>query len=270
VITNDAKWLGFFKYPTAADAKKLKKDRKPVQSGVVLLNLATGETREFDKVRRFSFAPKQANWVALQRYAADGAPAGAGADLLLVDVRNGTVTSIGNVGEFASTRMVGGSRGTIEGRDPSSGNGVQVPRAANRRVARADKATRRSTADWRGRTAGSRSPGSCGASARGSAGPPTRRSSCFGYYGICGAVKSVHYYRRPDTSGFPERPSHHRGPRPALGPRIDPPSTSAVRLGAWCPRARRHVPDVRPAAGIPGRMQATARGNPDDDELASP
>ena len=125
VISDDGKWLGFFKYPTAADAKKLKKDRKPVQSGVVLLNLATGETREFDKVRRFSFAPKQANWLALQRYAPEGAPAGAGADVLLVDARNGAVTSIGNVGEFAfddaGTRLAW----TIEGRD-LVGNGLQV------------------------------------------------------------------------------------------------------------------------------------------------
>src|SRR4029453_16953307 len=55
VLSDDAKWLAFFTYPTAADAKKLRKDKKTVQSCVVLLNLATGEKRDFEKVRRFSF-----------------------------------------------------------------------------------------------------------------------------------------------------------------------------------------------------------------------
>ena len=80
VISDDGKWLGFFKYPVAAEAKKLRKDRKPVQSGVVVVNLATGATREFEKVRRFTFAPKQANWLALQRYAPEGSSPGAGVD----------------------------------------------------------------------------------------------------------------------------------------------------------------------------------------------
>ena len=42
-----------------------------------------------------SLAPKRANWLALQRYAPDGAPAGAGSDLLLIDLQSGGVTSIG-------------------------------------------------------------------------------------------------------------------------------------------------------------------------------
>ena len=48
VISDDSKWVAFAKYPTAAEAKRLRKDRKPVQSGVVLLNLASGEQREYD------------------------------------------------------------------------------------------------------------------------------------------------------------------------------------------------------------------------------
>src|SRR5688500_12605156 len=33
VLSEDAKWLGFLKYPTAEEAKRLRKDKKPVQSG---------------------------------------------------------------------------------------------------------------------------------------------------------------------------------------------------------------------------------------------
>ena len=78
VLSDDARWLAFFTYPTAAEAKKLRKDKKTVQSGVVLVNLATGETRDFEKVRRFAFAPKQPNWIALHRYAPDGSGPTAG------------------------------------------------------------------------------------------------------------------------------------------------------------------------------------------------
>ena len=124
MISDNGKWLGFFKYPTAADAKKLRKEKKPVQSGVVVVNLATGETREFDKCaasrsRRSSRTGSRSSVMRpkVRRQRGRGS--------LLVDVRSGTVTSIGNVGEFAfddaGTRLAW----TVEGRD-LVGNGVQV------------------------------------------------------------------------------------------------------------------------------------------------
>jgi hypothetical protein len=125
VLSDDAKWLAFFTYPTAAEAKKLRKDKKSVQSSVVLVNLATGEKRDFEKVRRFSFAPKQPNWIALHRYGPDGSGPTAGSDLLLVDLRAGAVTSIGNVGEFAFDEAGTRLAWTVDGRD-LVGNGVQV------------------------------------------------------------------------------------------------------------------------------------------------
>jgi dipeptidyl aminopeptidase/acylaminoacyl peptidase len=262
VISDDGKWLGFFKYPTAADAKKLKKDRKPVQSGVVLLNLATGETREFDKVRRFSFAPKQANWLALQRYAAEGAPAGAGADLLLVDVRNGAITSIGNVGEFAfddaGTRLAW----TIEGRD-LVGNGLQVrdlktdvvrvldsEKALYRRLAWADSGL--ALAVLRGRPDSAASDTSY---------------VVLGYAGFTPAMKGV-VFTPTDTGGFPSglRIVPDRAPRWAA-------DRSAIYFGIaprrTAPESKTPRPDVRPAAGIPGAMQATGRGVGEEDELPS-
>jgi dipeptidyl aminopeptidase/acylaminoacyl peptidase len=262
VISDDGKWLGFFKYPTAADAKKLKKDRKPVQSGVVLLNLATGETREFDKVRRFSFAPKQANWVALQRYAADGAPAGAGADLLLVDVRNGAVTSIGNVGEFAfddaGTRLAW----TIEGRD-LVGNGLQVRdlRTDVVRVLDSEKALYRRLA-WA-------DSGLALAVLRGRPDSAASDTSyvVLGYAGFTPAMKGV-VFTPTDTGGFPSglRIVPDRAPRWAA-------DRSAIYFGIAprraAPESKTPRPDVKPAAGIPGAMQATGRGVGEEDELPS-
>ncbi|HUQ84409.1 MAG TPA: prolyl oligopeptidase family serine peptidase [Gemmatimonadaceae bacterium] len=262
VITEDAKWLGFMKYPTAADAKKLRKDRKPVQSGVVLVNLATGEKREFEKVRRFSFAPKQANWVALQRYAAEGAPANAGADMLLVDLRNGAVTSVGNVGEYAFDDAGGWLAWTIEGRD-LVGNGVQVRdlRTDVVRVLDSDKSIYRrltwadsglALAVLRGR------PDSAAADTS---------FNVLGYTGFGGTVKTA-LYSPSDTGSFPNglRITADRAPRWSV-------DRSAIYFGI-APRrtvaeSKTPRPDVRPAAGIPGAMQATGRGANDEDELAS-
>ena len=68
-------------YPTTQEAKKLKKDRKPIQTKVVLVELATGKKTEFEKTRRFAFSGEKSSVLALQRYPADSpAPAGPAAN----------------------------------------------------------------------------------------------------------------------------------------------------------------------------------------------
>ena len=262
VLSEDAKWLGFLKYPTADEAKRLRKDKKPVQSGVVLVNLATGERRDFEKVRRFTFAPKRPNWLALQRYAPEGTPAGAGADLLLVDLRSGVVTSVGNVGEYAFDDDGGWLAWTIEGRD-LVGNGIQVRdlRTDVVRVLDSDKAIYRRLA-WA-------DSGLALAVLRARPDSAAADTSfiVLGYTGFSGAVKSVSY-TPSDTGGFPSglRITADRAPRWAA-------DRSAIYFGIaprrLVPESKTPRPDVKPAAGVPGAMQATARGNPDDDELAS-
>jgi dipeptidyl aminopeptidase/acylaminoacyl peptidase len=263
VLSDDAKWLAFFKYPGAAEAKKLRKDKKPVQSGVVLVNLATGEKRDFEKVRRFSFAPKQSGWLALHRYAPDGAAPAAGSDLLLVDLRSGAVTSIGNVGEFAfddaGTRLAW----TVEGRD-LVGNGVQVRELKTDvvRVLDSDKAIYRKLA-WA-------DSGLALAVLRGHPDSAAADTSfaVLGYTGFAAATKAV-IYTPADTGGFPSgmRISADRAPRWAA-------DRSAIFFGVaarrTAPESKTPRPDVRPAAGIPGAMQSTARGaTGDDDDLAT-
>jgi len=262
VLSDDAKWLAFAKYPTEAEARKLRKDRKPVQSGAVLVNLATGERRDFEKVRRFTFASKRPNWLVMQRYAADGAAPGAGSDLLLLDLRSGAVTSVGNVGEFALDDSGRWLAWSIEGRD-LVGNGVQVrdlatdvvrvldsDRAVYRRLAWADSGL--ALAVLRGR------PDSAAADTS---------YVVLGYTGFAGAVKPV-VYTPTDTGGFPAGPriTPDRAPRWAA-------DRSAIYFGIAprraAPESKTPRPDVKPAAGVPGAMQATGRGNADDDELAS-
>ena len=263
VLSEDSRWLAFFKYPTAAEAKKLRKDRKPVQTGVVLVNLATGDTRDFEKVRRFTFAPKRSGWLALHRYAPDGAPASAGADLLLVELRSGAVTSVGNVGEYAFDDAGSRLAWTIEGRD-LVGNGVQVRDLETDivRVLDSDKAVYRKLA-WA-------DSGLALAVLRGrpdSAAADTAYS-VLGYAGFAPSMKGV-VYTPSDTAGFPS------------GLRITPDRTpkwgadrSAIYFGIaprrTVPEGKTPRPDVRPAAGIPGAMQSTARGaSGDDDDLAT-
>ena len=262
VLSDDAKWLGFFKYPTAADAKKLRKDRKPVHSAVVLVNLASGETREFDKVRRFAFSPKKPNWLALHRYAQDGSPAGVGSDLLLVDLRSGAVTSIGNVGEFGFDDAGTSLAWTIEGRD-LAGNGLQIRdlRSDVVRVLDSDKAVYRRLA-WA-------DSGLALAVLRGRPDSAAADTSfiVLGYTGTGPATKSFRY-TPSETGGFPNglRITADRAPRWSA-------DRSAIYFGIAArrssPESKTPRPDVKPAAGVPGAMQATGRGNGADDELAS-
>jgi dienelactone hydrolase len=263
VLSDDAKWLAFFKYPTAADAKKLRKDKKPVQSGVVLVNLASGEKRDFDKVRRFSFAPKQSGWLALHRYAPDGAAASAGSDLLLVDLRSGAVTSIGNVGEFAFDDAGSRFAWTVEGRD-LVGNGVQVRdlRTDVVRVLDSDKAVYRKLA-WA-------DSGLALAVLRGHPDSAAADTSyaVLGYTGFAPATRAT-VYTPSDTGGFPSglRITADRAPRWAA-------DRSAIYFGIaprrTSPESKTPRPDVKPAAGIPGAMQSTARGaSGEDDDLAT-
>jgi dipeptidyl aminopeptidase/acylaminoacyl peptidase len=260
VLSDDAKWLAFFRYPSAAESKKLKKDKKPIQSGVVLVNLATGERRDFDKVRRFAFAPKHGAWLALHRYAPDGSPPSAGSDLLLVDLESGSVTSIGNVGEFAfddaGTRLAW----TIEGRD-LVGNGVQVrdlgtdvvrvldsEKGVYRKLTWADSGL--ALAVLRGRPDSAAADTSYGG---------------LGSTGFSASAKAAGY-APTDSSGFPAglRISPDRAPKWSA-------DRSAIYFGIaprrTAPESKTPRPDVRPAAGIPGAMQSTGRGSGDNDDL---
>src|ERR1700678_2352767 len=92
-ISCDSRWVAFHSYPTTEQAKRLKKDRKPIQTKVVLVELATGKKTEFEKIRRFAFSGDNASYIALQRYGPDApapaatpaaapsaAPGGAGAN----------------------------------------------------------------------------------------------------------------------------------------------------------------------------------------------
>src|SRR5579885_1396507 len=68
-ISEDSKWVAFLEYPTMKEGKALKKQRKPAQSKLMLVELATGTKKEFDKIRRFAFAGERSSALAMHRYA---------------------------------------------------------------------------------------------------------------------------------------------------------------------------------------------------------
>ena len=145
-ISSDAKFVAFTIYPTQREARRLRQQRRPVQNKVAVVNLATGQKTEYDKIRRFAFSGDKPQVIALYGYGAEtsgaapnGAPgAGAaggagtppasrveGADLLLVTLATGSVINIGNVGDFAFDESGNYLAYTIDARD-QIGNGVQL------------------------------------------------------------------------------------------------------------------------------------------------
>lgn len=102
----DSRWAVFAVYPDAAEARKLKKERKEAQKKAVLVNLADGRSSEFDKIRSFAFDGERSAWLALSRYGAEGGAGddrekAEGTDLLLQELSSGQKLNIGNVGEYA-------------------------------------------------------------------------------------------------------------------------------------------------------------------------
>ena len=257
-ISGDAKWLAFTSYPKAADAKKLRKEKKPLQNGVSLLNIATGEKRDFEKVRRFAFAGDKPNWLVLHRYSAEGATS---ADLLLVDLRTGIVSTIGSVGEFALDESGTHLAWTTEVRD-RVGNGVQwrnlatdvvrsldSDKALYRRLTWADSGFALSV--LRGRVDSAASD---------------TNYTVLGWTAARGGAPVLAQYEPGATDGFPAgmRISPDRAPRWST-------DRSAIFFGLATrrvgPESKTPRPDVRPVAGTPGAMQRPAGVGGDDDDL---
>jgi dipeptidyl aminopeptidase/acylaminoacyl peptidase len=142
-FSEDSKWAAFTTYPNRAEAQRLKRQRRPVESGVSVVNVATGEKRDYARVRRFAFSGDASTWIALHRPAPAGAggaggvgAAGAtgaggasdapkGTDLILRDLATGNELNVGNVADFAFTRDGRFLALTIDARD-KVGNGVQL------------------------------------------------------------------------------------------------------------------------------------------------
>ncbi|HTM24990.1 MAG TPA: prolyl oligopeptidase family serine peptidase [Vicinamibacterales bacterium] len=148
-FSEDGKWAAFMTYPTRQAAQRLKRQRRPIQSSVTVVNLATGEKHEYPKIRRFAFSGESSGWIALHRYGPDPstgsgqaqAPGGGGrgastgqgqaadrprgSDLILRELGTGAELNVGNVSEFSFRRDGRLLALAIDAQD-KAGNGVQV------------------------------------------------------------------------------------------------------------------------------------------------
>src|SRR5580658_531000 len=147
-VSFDSRWAAFYSYPTTEQAKRLKKDRKPIQTKVVLVELASGKKTEFEKVRRFAFSGEGSTYLALQRYGPDappqpaapvaaaptgGAPSGSspaadrptGSDLLLYELATGNELNVGNVADFSFDKKGAFLAYAIDAQD-KAGNGIAL------------------------------------------------------------------------------------------------------------------------------------------------
>ncbi len=147
MISADGRWAIFHAWPTTQQAKRMKRDRRPIQTRAVLVELATGKKTEFEKVRRFAFNGELSTHLAMQRYPAEvqggrGAAAAAtpaaggangaappenptGADLLLYELASGVEMNIGNVADFSFNKKGDWFAYVIDAAD-KAGNGIEL------------------------------------------------------------------------------------------------------------------------------------------------
>ena len=143
----DGRWFAWTAGVSPEERERLARSEAPVPSKTMLLDLGSGETREFEAVSSRSFDPT-GRFLAL-RGSPPGEPPGKGADLRVVDLADGTTTAFGNVAEMAWSpagqllAMAIATGGDI-------GNGVQLYDAASGTVRSADASgSRYQSLRWR-------------------------------------------------------------------------------------------------------------------------
>ena len=125
----DSKWAAFLVYPGSKETKSLRKDRKRITTTAVLVDLATGEKTEFEKVRAVAFSGENPGFVALHRYAPESQEKEkdkwTGSDLLLRELATGKEVNIGNVAEYAFDKK-GDRLALVIDAQGQAGNGLQL------------------------------------------------------------------------------------------------------------------------------------------------
>ncbi len=147
-FSDDSRWAAFTIFPTKKEAKDAEQSRERLDNKTGLVELATGELVEFEKIRNFAFSGENAAWLALHKGAArpGGAPgrgggrgqapptgqsedegnaALTGSDMILYELATGQMLNIGNVREFAFNES-GEWLSWVIGAEDQIGNGVQV------------------------------------------------------------------------------------------------------------------------------------------------
>jgi dienelactone hydrolase len=152
--SSDSRWLAFSIGYSETQADRMRKDNKPVENKLGLLNLASGDEIVIDSIQSFSFSP-EGNWLAMRHYPPEAATGGGGrgasagggrggggrgggsngadentpgATLIVRELATGRDMTFGNVSEFAWQDMK--HHGTLLAMAISTpdktGNGIQL------------------------------------------------------------------------------------------------------------------------------------------------
>lgn len=102
-INENSSFLAFYESPKHQQIEALKKQRKPIEKTLKIVNLQDTSTVSFEKIASFSFANDAHQWIAM-RFAGAPTPPNSpnkGSDLLLYNLDNKQNFNIGNVNEFS-------------------------------------------------------------------------------------------------------------------------------------------------------------------------
>ena len=123
----DGRWLSWTIGLPPEERERLAESDEPIREQASVMDLQTGETREFDAVSEQRF-DASGSFMALRGYPPDE-PSGKGADLRIITLATGTETTFGNVGEMAWS-PTGSLLALAIATGTDVGNGVQVYDAA--------------------------------------------------------------------------------------------------------------------------------------------
>ncbi|MBN1939387.1 MAG: prolyl oligopeptidase family serine peptidase [Candidatus Aminicenantes bacterium] len=126
-LSADGTYGAFIVNPGSEEARRLRRERKPMTLKAVIVNLASGEKVEYDKVRSFRFSEDNPAWIVLHKSAPESQAREkdkwAGSDLILHELATGKDLVLGNVAEFAFDKK--GSRlALVIDAYGQSGNGI--------------------------------------------------------------------------------------------------------------------------------------------------
>ena len=129
IIADNSRYMAFLIYPRASEAKKLRREKKRITPDACLVDLATGEKKEWSKIKRILFSGESASWLALHRFPPEAqekeTEKWSGSDLILYDLKEKREINVGNVAEFAFDKK-GNYLAWIVDAQGQAGNGLQL------------------------------------------------------------------------------------------------------------------------------------------------
>jgi len=128
-FSEDARFCAFMIYPNAKEAKALRKEKKPIATKAAVLNLATGDKVEYDKIKSFAFSKENPAWLVLLKTPPESQAREkdkwSGSDLILRELATGKELAFGNVAEFAFDKK-GQWLAMIIDALGQTGNGIEI------------------------------------------------------------------------------------------------------------------------------------------------